>query len=621
MASERITENLILEEMKMRIGENQGFFVYPQGDTTEYSKINLILRTIGGKPDLCEVNDYNTEKKGISRPEFVVTFKNDQKTIIVIECKRNQKDHVSDKMNKPKAFAVDGVLFYAKHLKSEYNVISLAVSGTSIEKMRVSTFYWAQNSDNFVEFRKARDILLEPENYLKLIQGQKMQKEYSLDNIRESALMMHDSLRIIKVSEKHKPIFIAGILIALQDEDFKREYDKLTSVNSVINALKLAISNVLNDSDIKRNKIENIKNAFSIIGNNEKLKQIPLGQYNSITWYIEVLEMKIFPMMNSADSTIDALGVFYHEFVKYSGGDGKGLGIVLTPQHLTDFMCEVAEINVNSKVIDICCGSGSFLVTAMGKMLKEANESQIMQIKQEQLYGVELDIELYTLAVTNMIIRKDGKSNIYHDDCFNSKLVRELKSLNLDVGLMNPPYSQKDKEELEFVENLLDILSPRGVGVVVVPMSCAIGTRFRETRRRLFNKHTLKAVFSMPDDIFYPTGTNVCVMVWEAHKKHNPHHKTFFGYCKEDGFEKRKKLGRIDVKGRWQDIKNDWLDLYRDKKVVPGLSALKEVDHHDEWLAEAYMETDYSKLTIEDFEQTTRDYLSYLVKAGKVDDR
>ena len=58
-------------------------------------------------------------------------------------------------------------------------------------------------------------------------------------------------------------------------------------------------------------------------------------------------------MMNYADASLDALGVFYHEFVKYSGGDGKGLGIVLTPQHLTEFMCELAGVNKNSKVVDI----------------------------------------------------------------------------------------------------------------------------------------------------------------------------------------------------------------------------------------------------------------------------
>jgi hypothetical protein len=174
---------------------------------------------------------------------------------------------------------------------------------------------------------------------------------------------------------------------------------------------------------------------------------------------------------------------------------------------------------------------------------------------------------------------------------------------------------------LEFVEQLLDILTVGGIGVVVVPMSCAIGTKFKEVRERLFKRHTLKAVFSMPDDIFYSNnaGTCVCVMVWETHKTHNPTKNTFFGYYKDDGFTKVKKLGRIDKFDQWEGIKKQWLELYRELEVKEGLTAKKSVNWDDEWLCEAYMETDYTKLSQEDFEMTIRKYLSYLVLSAKID--
>ena len=434
--------------------------------------------------------------------------------------------------------------------------------------------------------------------------------------IQSSILKLHDTLREIKVSEKHKPIFIAGILIALEDQAFSEEYSKYSNFNSVVSNLKLAIERTLNSTDIKKDKIENIKNAFNIIGSNEKLKSIPLGHRNSITWYIEKLELKIKPMMNYADTSLDALGVFYHEFVKYSGGDGKGLGIVLTPQHLTEFMCEVAGINKNSKVVDICCGSGSFLVSAMSKMIRNANQEEIKRIKKDGLYGVELDIELFTLAIANMIIRRDGKSNIYHGDCFNKSIRNELKQKNINIGLMNPPYSQDDVTELEFVENMLSILSTGGTGVVVVPMACAIGTKFKDVRERLMLKNKLKAVFSMPDDIFYPAGTNTCVMVWEAHTPHDSNEYTFFGYYKDDGFVKRKKLGRVDAYNKWKSIMDEWLFLYNNKEIKVGLTSRQKVTYTDEWLCEAYMETDYSTLTAEDFQKSINDYLAYLIKSG-----
>ena len=106
-------------------------------------------------------------------------------------------------------------------------------------------------------------------------------------------------------------------------------------------------------------------------------------------------------------------------------------------------------------------------------------------------------------------------------------------------------------------------------------------------------------------------------MVWEAHKPHDPTQQTFFGYYKNDGFVKAKKLGRIDKFGEWESIKKEWLELYRERIVKDGMTAKKAVDWNDEWLCEAYMETDYSKLAQADFDQTVKNYLAYLVKTGK----
>jgi len=614
MPIEQFTEQLTREEMGISIGQQPFGFVYPQGDVPHTIKIYNLLMACGGKPIECALNDYGAKGAGKAKPEYIITYNADPNTIVVVECKNSPSKHSSPGLDHPRDFACDGVLYYAKYLKDDYNVIAIAISGTKKENLKVDTYEWHKGRDTYQPVPKAKDIILEIDNYLKLYNGDKIQKKFSLEEIRNTAFDMHNTLREVKVTEKQKPIFVAGILIALNDSDFVNDYQNLTTFGSLISALMVSIDKVLDSSDIKREKIEDIKNQFRIIKSNEKLKDIPLDHKGSLRWYIEQLEMKIKPMMDHTENTLDALGVFYHEFVKYSGGDGSGLGIVLTPQHLTEFMCELAGVNKNSKVVDICCGSGSFLVTAMGMMFKEANATELDSIKKNSLYGVELDGDLFTLAITNMIIRKDGKSNIYNADCFKPNITKALKEKHLNIGLMNPPYSQKDICELEFVEHLLDILEPGGKACVVVPMSCAIGTKFKEVRERLFKHHTLKAVFSMPDDIFYPTGTNVCVMLWEAHTPHNKEIPTFFGYCKDDGFVKRKKLGRVDVYNKWTEIKNEWLRLYRNLEVKDGASAKQCVGWNDEWLCEAYMKTDYSKLTENDFEQSVRDFYSFLVK-------
>lgn len=617
MASERLTEDLTQKEMDFALGKNPWGVVYPQSDA---SNINGDLREAlvraGGKPKNCELNQYDCGGKGIGKPEFVITFDKARDTVIVVECKASLKKHESENWNQPEAFAVDGALYYAKFIKDYFNVIAIAVSGTSTDNYKVSTFDWRKGQERPQELSKGKDVLYAPENYLRMVKGEKVSKKVSIDEIRKLALVMHNNLRILKITEKDKPVFIAGILIALKDDDFVNNYQNQNSFRSLMSLLKDAIITVLDNSDIRQDKINDIKKHFEKIGKDGKIKDVPLNEDNSLLWYISELDKKIKPMMDYADSAIDALGIFYHEFVKYSGGDGKGLGIVLTPQHLTEFMCDLAGVNKNSKVVDICCGSGAFLVSAMSKMFKGANDKEIDDIKRNHLYGVEFNDDIYTLAIANMIVRGDGKSNIKYGDCFDPTVIEWLKEKHLNVGLINPPYSQKDHTELAFVQNMLDLLEPGGTGVVVVPMSCAIGTKFKTEREKLFKHHTLKAVFSMPDDIFYSNNanTNVCVMVWTAHKPHDSTKQTFFGYYKNDGFVKAKKLGRIDKFNRWENIKQEWLDLYENLDVKDGLTAKKPVKWNDEWLCEAYMETDYSNLKQSDFEQTINNFLAYKVK-------
>lgn len=610
--SERLTEELFLKESKLHIGQNNFGFVYEQGDVTNITKLKHCLQKAGGKPKDCELSDFNCGGNGKAKPEFIITFNEDSNLIIVVECKKNIRNHVSEQLNHPKNYAVDGVLYYAKFLKESYNVIAVAISGTKKETAKVSTFYWQKGFENFTELKRL-NIVLEPSNYLKFIRGERISIAYSIEEIRSTAAMMSDKLRVAKVTANDKPIFIAGILIALQDADFEREYSTSNSLRSLVSRLCDAISNVLHNANVDQGRIDNIENTFKNVASLDHFKKTPMQADYSLRWYINELDMKIKPMMNFSDSSIDALGEFYSEFIKFSNGDdGKALGIVLTPQHLTDFMCEVAGVNKNSKVVDICAGSGSFLVTAMSKMFQLANPAEIEYIRKYGLYGIEADPHIYTLCIANMIVRRDGKSNIIYGSCFDQANINSLITKGIDIGLLNPPYSQEDHNELEFVEQLLSVLSVRGIGVAVVPINCALGNTCKPERERLMANHTLEAVFSLPPELFNPSASvPPCIMVWTAKIPHSNEKKTFFGYYRDDGFVKRKKLGRIDAYGKWETIKTEWLNLYRNKEERPGLSVLHKVTYLDEWCAEAYMETDYTKLSDADFERKIKEYIAF----------
>ena len=162
--------------------------------------------------------------------------------------------------------------------------------------------------------------------------------------------------------------------------------------------------------------------------------------------------------------------------------------------------------------------------------------------------------------------------------------------------------------------NNLDVLKEGGVCVAIVPMSCAVdNTKIaRDLKRKILEQHTLEGVMSMPEDLFHgQTNVVTCTMVITAHKPHPEGKKTWFGYWRNDGFVKVKHRGRVDKNHTWENTKSRWVNAFRNREVIEGFSLAREVKELDEWCAEAYMVTDYSKIEKQDFEKNIKEYLIY----------
>ena len=220
---------------------------------------------------------------------------------------------------------------------------------------------------------------------------------------------------------------------------------------------------------------------------------------------------------------------------------------------------------------------------------------------------------MYSLACTNMILRGDGKANMYHGSCFDmTEEILETDMPRPNVGLMNPPYSQKGDglSELDFIENLLDTLEPGGKAAVIVPMSVAIDTKKGKLgyRKRLLSKHSLDAVMKMPLELFKGSAdTQTVIMVFTAGIKHDPEKETWLADWSNDGFIWSRTEGRIPGP-KWNDIHTQWLYEYKNKKEISEHSICVSLTAEDEWTLEAYIDTNYDKLTKKDFEKTLFNY-------------
>ncbi len=598
MANERITESIVRRHFE---GDPLSKVVKLEEQKSNNQHISNLLK--------------NASKSGGGQggyPEFILSFPTgNMNYLIVVECKPKREQHESKNKDKPKDFAVDGVLHYAKFLSKEFDVIAIAVSGDNETSIAVSHFLFRKN-------QKAKELadkkLLSIYDYSKVFDNERFADNLLDVDIIQKAIRLNNQYQSYSITELHRCTMVSAILIALMDEAFRNGYNVQSKINHLAEFLIHSIEKELDRAKI-RNKSAMI-NEYKNILNQPLFSQDVFDNRTSIEVAKEIIKFlhdNVYPLTKMDERGFDVLGRFYSEFVRYAG-DQASQGLVLTPFHITDMFCDLANINTTSVIYDPCCGTGSFLISAMKAMLNlaSADNNKKQKIKNEQLIGVEKRPEMFTYACSNMMLRGDGKSNIYNGDCF--VLAEEVKKNHKPtIAFLNPPYDIGNAGQMKFIEHALDMVSPQnGLVVAIVQMSCAIKNE-REllaVKKSILERNRLCAVLSMPNELFYPVGVITAVMVFQTNKP-NKGNKTWFGYFKEDGFEKRKHKGRIDIKNLWSVIKNKWLTAYRNMDEVPGLSIKKEVQYDDEWCAEAYMETDYSTLTKQDFEKVLRDYVAF----------
>ena len=461
------------------------------------------------------------------------------------------------------------------------------------------------------------------------------------EKVMQNTYKLNELLHRHSIPEKLRSQFVGTCLLALKN-GLDYSTPSLTAAQ-IRTRIKEVLEDLLN-SDI--NKAEKLALLNRNVLGDQYVRQLSIADFREI---LKFIEDNILPFINDkSTSGQDLLNLFFVTFNKYVGKSDKNQAF--TPDHITDFMAKITGVNKHSVVLDPCCGSGSFLVRAMTQALDDcATAAEQDKVKKHQIFGIEFDENVYGLATTNMLIHSDGNSNIRQGSCF--ALADWIKEAKPNVVLMNPPYNgqrihlpksyvdtwARDKKEdpskglyfVKYIADTLNSINHQAKLAVLLPVACAIGTSGEIARLKceILEENTLDAVFTLPNEIFYPgASASACCMVFKIGTKHNDisNPDTFFGYYKDDGFKKKKNLGRVEQidsktgKSKWAEIEREWIELYRNRRAVDGLSATHKVSGADEWLCEAYMKTDYTKLTEQDFQQTINDYLAYLVKEGHI---
>ncbi|WP_218918507.1 N-6 DNA methylase [Flectobacillus major] len=617
MAKKEVLTDLWVYEML----KEANIDLHPQG--SNITEINNALKSASkagsgnvGFPEYC----------GVVK-DFILIIEN--KSDVSLHTKRNEKNVICTQVASVKNYAVNGALFYGKHLAkntSYKKIIAFGVSGN--EKRHRITPVFIDERGGYKELDDVETFTLFNEKnideyYTKSILKEKTPEEKTTEEILKDARALHEDLRNYgSIQDKDKPLVVSGILLALREMEHKGfSIESLvgdqtnTDGEKIYEAIEKNLKRANVSPQVKKDKLLSqflvIKDTKVINEVNDNLKKSPLKHFT------EFLYENIYKNIKYIHSAEDYLGRFYGEFMSYSGGDGQSLGIVLTPKHITELFCELADLKVTDSILDPCCGTAGFLIAGMHDMLQKTDNPETQRkIRKNQLHGLELQPYMFTISTTNMILRGDGKSNLEQEDFLKCN-PSQLQEKGCTVGMMNPPYSMGSKNdpslyEINFTEHLLNSIVQDGKVIVIVPQSSMTGKTLEEQaiKANILKHHTLEGVITLNSNSFYGVGTNPCIALFTAGVPHYKEKKVKFINFEKDGFEVQKHRGLVETIDAI-DKRQHLLDVWFDRIEAETMFCVNTtIEPEDEWLHSFYFFNDENP-TKEEFEKTIADYLTF----------
>jgi len=452
---------------------------------------------------------------------------------------------------------------------------------------------------------KVQEELQNKEYYLSFFSNNRIDKQEIYNLTKKINDCLHFNFGVKNLY--HRMVFTACALVAKR---YGASLIKGMNYPTFHTSIHSTLSKSFKDQINQNSKLNILLEVYSEIKMNSSENQEAID--NFINWICDISDCINSDYWNGED----VMAIFFNEFTRYKGKAEKGQ--VFTPDHITSFMYRLIEVNKDDRVLDAACGSGAFLVKSMCNMIKEAggiSTDKAQKIKENQLFGIEFDREIYALACANMLIHKDGKTNLEQLDSRTSEAGLWMKSLSfikdkngedtltknhITKVLMNPPFENK-YGCLIIVENVLANVKKDTMCAFILPDNKL--EKNSGKAKRILLKHRLMKIIKLPENIF--TGVTASIFIFKSGFPQLKH-KIFACYLEDDGFETLKNQGRHDIKNRWTDIENDWIDIvYRQ-------------GNHDsiQWLdpevnLSYILPTQKFEINEEDFQKTVLDYVMY----------
>ncbi len=558
-----LTEDQVRDGAKVTLGfdDNEQNVNQGTGQLTSFKQLGFRIQQ-SKKPD----GWYLPKDK--SCPAIVLEAKNSGEDVN----KQSWEDEIKDNM---------------KTVSSKYGrVIGILFNGYEIRvfKLDAGVFEEVQN----------QHTLEHKSYYINIYLSQKIDKEkiYNLTKLINDLLHFKFGIKDLY----QRMIFTACALVAVR-------YKKDCLVHNMdYDTMHQAILSQCNKSLIsdkqQNNKISILTDRYSLVKMNRDTNS---GE--DINNFIDYVN-EISDAINSNDwRGEDVMGIFFNEFNRYKGKSESGQ--VFTPEHVTSLMYRLINVTPDDYVLDACCGSGGFLVKSMSKMIQSSGgegTQKSKDIKRKQLFGIEFDKDIYALACANMLIHKDGKTNLEQLDARKQEASDWMKSKSITKVLMNPPFERK-YGCMDIVENVLNNVPQHTLCAFILPDK-KLEKSSRTQVERMLRNHKLLKIIKLSEKTFLE-GITTSVFIFEANVPQNDA-EIFACYIEEDGLETVKNQGRHDTKNKWQSIEDYWVDVVTKQTGDPTIQWIKPKEH-----LSYQMPTKPFEINEEDFNKTVLEYLFF----------
>lgn len=549
-----------------------------------------------------------------------------------------------------KKYAVNGAIHYANallHYTSYSEIIAIGMTGYKDEqgniKHKIAVYYVSKSNygvgceidkyddfsflkaDNFDKFiKKAKNTEIPPEEMRIIKHEKELEIDKSLTKLNNEIFSEEKGLG----EETRMYLIFAAILATIDSKDNV----SLTEENSkIFNDKKLTggriildkIEEFLIDRKLPQIKKDFVIKILTVILLDENINKIENGDSQLKRVFIKIIDQ--IGLYYKIGLTTDFTGKLFNEMYNWLGFSQDKLNdVVLTPTYVSSLLVKLARIDKDSFVWDFATGSAGLLIAAMNEMLEDAKNikspdkrrQKEIEIKAQQLLGIEILPEVYMLAILNMILMGDGSSNILNEDSI--KDFKNKENFPANAFILNPPYSALGNG-MVFVQKALEMMD-KGYASVIIQNSAGSGKAIHYNKE-ILQKHTLVASIKMPVDIFIgKASVNTNIYVFKVGEKHKAKTRVKFIDFSNDGYTRtnRKKASNNlkdthQAKERYEELVHlvefgkAELSIFSDKEYYENTI---DPTNGADWNQLAPIDT---KPTLDDFKKTVSDYLTWEV--------